>query len=89
MKARRAHHFWQAEFTPPSMHYVYVLWKDGNWYIGYTNNLKRRIKEHRQTHNVRFVYCEIYATERPARIREQKLKHHGSAWRAVKKRISA
>lgn len=30
------------------MYYVYVLLslKDGKWYTGYTNDLKRRFKEH-------------------------------------------
>jgi putative endonuclease len=36
------------------MYYVYVLLslKDNKFYIGYTNGLKRRLKEHNQGKNV-------------------------------------
>ncbi len=32
------------------MYYVYILWscKRSKFYIGYTNNLERRLKEHRE-----------------------------------------
>ncbi len=73
------------------MYYVYILkWKRNNkFYIGYTNDLKRRIKEHQKEDNFRMIYYEAYQSEKIARVRERKLKYYGSAWRALKKRITA
>lgn len=65
-------------------------------YIGYTNNLKRRIKEHNQKKNKStnrkegewlLIYCEIYKTQADAIEREQKLKHHGSGKHELRKRL--
>ncbi len=72
------------------MHYVYVLKrKDNEWYIGYTNDLGRRLTEHQKEYKCELVYYEAYPLEKAARIRERKLKYYGSAWRALKKRMSA
>jgi len=73
------------------MYYVYVLQRKRNdeFYIGYTNNLERRLKEHRKEGNFKLVYYEAYQLEKVARQREKKLKYYGSAWRALKKRITA
>jgi putative endonuclease len=66
------------------MFYVYILQsiKDRNFYIGYSANLKERIKEHysgsvTSTKNRRpmvLIYYEAYRAERDARIREIFLK---------------
>jgi predicted GIY-YIG superfamily endonuclease len=71
------------------MYYVYVLKHRAEWYIGYTNNLVQRYKQHRKKKQWELMYYEAYQTEKAARERERKLKHYGSAWRALKKRISA
>ena len=73
------------------MYYVYVLQRKRNdeFYIGYTNNLERRLKEHRKEGNFKLVYYEAYQLKKVARQREKKLKYYGSAWRALKKRITA
>ncbi len=72
------------------MHYIYVLKKERKeWYIGYTNNLKRRFSEHQKEWPCELVYYEAYRSEKAARQRERKLKHYGSAWRALRKRIIA
>ncbi len=74
------------------MYYVYVMRdsKSGEFYIGYTNDIERRIAEHqRKFPNSRLVYYEAYLYEQDARMRERKLKYYGSAWRALKKRIGA
>lgn len=72
------------------MHYVYILKrKDGGWYIGYTNDLKRRINEHTKDYECKLIYYESYETEKLARNRERRLKYYGSAWRGLKKRILA
>jgi len=73
------------------MYYVYVLkWRINNkFYIGYTNDLKTRIKQHKREGNSNLIYYEAYQSEKTARQREKKLKYYGSAWRALKKRITA
>ena len=64
--------------------YVYVLesLKDGNRYIGYTNNIKRRIKEHQAGYNFstefrrpfKLIYFEGCLNEQDAKRRENYLK---------------
>jgi len=74
------------------MYFVYVVknQKDNEIYVGYTNNLERRIKEHKQNFpEDKVIYYEAYLYEKDARDREKKLKYYGSAWRALKKRINA
>ena len=74
------------------MYYVYVLENSrGCRYIGYTDNVQRRLSEHqkRDDQTYKIVYYEAYVAEKQARDRERKLKHYGSAWRALRQRISA
>ncbi|MFH0712568.1 MAG: GIY-YIG nuclease family protein [Candidatus Jorgensenbacteria bacterium] len=71
------------------MHFMYILKrKDGEFYIGYTNDLKRRLAEHKKQYFCNLVYYEAYITDKAARNREIKLKYYGSAWRALRKRIA-
>ena len=79
------------------MFFVYLLKseKDGKLYIGYTNNLKRRLEEH--THglskatkprgNLTLVYYESYKSRRDAVFREKQLKRFSQAYTALKQRI--
>lgn len=79
------------------MYYVYILKSKirEEIYIGSTNNLKRRLKEHNsgmETSTKRYApwelyYYEAYLSENLARLREKKLKHNGNAIRELKKRI--
>ena len=74
------------------MYYVYILKRLNHakhqYYIGYTNDLKRRLKEHQDSgKKVELIYYEAYQTEKLARTRERKLKHYGSAWRGLKNRL--
>ena len=85
------------------MYYVYLLQytkADTNkHYIGCTENLQKRLKEHKNgigcqtTQNVenpakwKLVYYEAYATQSAAYDREEKLKQYGSALQRLKKRI--
>lgn len=88
MEYKRTQVCW-SNLTQPSMHYVYVV-RDKNkksLYIGYSNNLERRMKQHQLTSNVELIYSEIYLSERDARTRERKLKLYGSAWRGLKQRL--
>ncbi len=70
------------------MRYVYVLFNKTNssdTYLGYTSNLKRRVRDHNADKNRstqgrqwQLVYYEAYVSERIARDRERKLKHDGA-----------
>ena len=81
------------------MHYVYVIQHDRTKeiYVGYTTDIKARLRTHnargeksttRTAGTWRIVYLEIYRSEQDARNREQRLKHHGSGLRELKKRIT-
>ncbi|MSR71470.1 MAG: GIY-YIG nuclease family protein [Candidatus Taylorbacteria bacterium] len=65
------------------MYVVYVLQDDnGKLYKGFTNNLERRLREHRGGHtrttrymkNLKIIYTESYETPTEARSRELYLK---------------
>ena len=70
--------------TFKQFHYTYVLLshKDGNKYIGYTSDLKRRIIEHNlgKSFSTAFrrplslIYCEACLSEKDARQREKYFK---------------
>ncbi len=78
------------------MYYVYLL-KNSNdkFYIGYSSDLKRRMKEHLQGKvyttkrmgSIELVYYEAYSNEDAAKIRERKLKQFGSAYAGLVKRL--
>jgi putative endonuclease len=78
------------------MFYVYILQsiKDKKLYIGYSANLKERIKEHirgvvMSTKNRRpmdLIYYEAYRSEKDARVREIFLKT-GKGREFIKKNI--
>ena len=79
------------------MYYVYVLKSKlmQEIYVGSTNDLKRRIKEHNNGVEIstkRYMpwvlrYYEAYFSEKLAGLREKRLKHNGNAIRELKKRI--
>ena len=79
------------------MYYLYILKskKDGNLYIGSTNNLKRRFLEHNKgrvdSTKLRvpliLIYYEAYINEDDARKREYLLKKDGKALSQLKRRI--
>jgi putative endonuclease len=79
------------------MYFVYILKskKDGRLYIGCTNNLKKRIKEHnlrlvRSTKSRRpfqLIYFEGYRSKQDAFIREHNLKLRANALGQLKNRI--
>ncbi len=80
------------------MFYVYILQskKDGNLYLGSTNDLKRRIVEHNKGLNfstklrtpLELVYYEAYKSEEDAREREHNLKLRANALSQLKRRIN-
>lgn len=71
------------------MYYVYVLKINREYYIGYTEDLRRRFLEHCKKGEVELIYYESYKVKKLAINREKKLKNYGSAWRALRQRISA
>ncbi|HLL60125.1 MAG TPA: GIY-YIG nuclease family protein [Candidatus Nitrosocosmicus sp.] len=78
------------------MYYVYIL-KDLNnrLYIGYSSNLKKRIKEHlskkvfttKKMNEPSLLYYEAYISEDLAREREKKIKQFGSSYMGLVKRL--
>lgn len=79
------------------MFYLYVLKskKDLQFYIGSTNDLRKRFKEHNEgkvfstkaRRPFEIVYYEAYKSESDARVREQSLKLRSRAFTQLKKRI--
>jgi len=79
------------------MWFVYLLQskKDHTFYIGYTDNLKRRLKEHNEgrtksiKHKIPFIlkYCEIYCNKTVARKRELELKNNSFKKKELIERI--
>ena len=78
------------------MFYVYVLkGEDGKHYVGYSSDLKVRVKQHQRGQNTstkyqrwELIYYEAYKTELKARERERKLKHHGQVYQSLIRRLS-
>lgn len=79
------------------MYFTYVL-KSKRFkrlYLGYTNNLRRRIEEHNQglVEATRpylpwqIVYYEAYLSKEEAVHREHNLKLRANAWNQLKRRI--
>ena len=81
------------------MFYIYLLKsnKDDDLYIGFTNSLQRRIKEHdnglvpstKSRKPFEVIYCEGYKSENDARHREKNLKLRSRAFAQLKKRIKS
>lgn len=66
-------------------------------YVGYTKDLKARLLQHNARENKstirndgewKYIYAELYRSEKDARAREMKLKQHGSAKHKLFQRIS-
>jgi len=80
------------------MYYVYVLKSTvtGTLYIGYTNDIKKRLVKHNTNRSFStknkgpwiLVYSEQYRSKEDAKIREHRLKYYGQALNELKKRIS-
>ncbi len=78
------------------MYYVYILQdRYGKIYIGYSVNLKDRLKTHERGHSdflkrrrpVKLIYYEAYLSEKDAKTREKSLKNYGSVLAGLKRRI--
>lgn len=79
------------------MYYVYVLKsvKDKNIYTGYTNDLRKRLAEHKSGKvkstasriPLKLIYYEAYSNKKDAQAREKYLKGGGKAKLALKGQI--
>ena len=78
------------------MYCVYVLkMSNGQFYIGYTSNLKRRMFQHEAGESfttkkflpVELIYCEVYKSRADAMERERKLKQHKNGFNQLCNRI--
>lgn len=79
------------------MHYVYLLHskKTKQFYIGSTNNLKKRFYQHNDSQNTStkygvpwtLAYYEAFPTKAAALEREYKLKRYGKGLSELKKRL--
>ena len=78
------------------MYYVYLVRNEKDeLYIGYTEDLERRLEAHNagintstKGHTWQYVYYEAYLSEKDAKTREAKLKRHGQSKRHLKERIA-
>ena len=71
------------------MYYVYVIQETTtkNTYIGFSSNLKQRLKKHNSSSGGRstkggqwrLIYYEAFASSADARLREKRLKQDGRA----------
>lgn len=70
------------------MYYVYVIKNTSSQktYIGYSNDLKRRVREH-ISKNPELIYYEAYKSRKDAQNRERMLKQRGQSVRYLKQRI--
>lgn len=70
------------------MYYVYLIKRrNKGLYIGYTADLRKRLKQH-GARIEDLVYYEAYKSKEDAITRERQLKKYKSAWGQLKKRIS-
>ena len=75
------------------MFYVYLLKSpvNGQIYVGYTADLKRRYAEHQKLprhKGWKLIYYEACLDSEDAMLRERKLKQHGSSLALLKKRLA-
>jgi len=80
-----------------TMYYLYLLKskKDKRLYIGFTNNLKRRLKQHNRGEVIstkgrrplELVYYEAYSSKKDAMKREKNLKLFSKAYYGLKRRL--
>ena len=80
-----------------NMYYVYILksTQDDKLYIGYTNDLRRRLIQHNTSSSkatksrlpLKLVYYEVYLSEKDAKDREFKLKRFAGSYTHLKHRI--
>ncbi len=78
------------------MYYVYLIVEKNTFktYIGITDDLKRRVKQHNDGHGAKvtqkgdwnLVYYEAFLSKKDASMREYRLKHDGRSRRFLYQR---
>ena len=76
------------------MYYVYlIVSEEGDKYIGFTEDPKKRLKAHNEGKSVftryqqwKIAYLEAYLVKKEALVREKRLKHDGRARRQLYER---
>lgn len=66
--------------------------KNDSFYIGYTTDLKKRVRQHNNGENLatkshrpyKLIFCEAFLNKQDAKRREEYLKS-GWGWRSIKK----
>lgn len=91
IRSHRRVNFNDKTFTEHSNYFMYYMYVIRNrdtkeTYIGYTDNLKRRINEHKNK-NPELIYYEAYKDKRDAQNRERQLKNRGQSIRWLKSRV--
>ena len=79
------------------MYYIYLLKSRNKIYIGFTNNLEKRVKQHNNGENIStrhgipwsLIYYEAFRSKSDAIQREKKLKYHAKGLIELKKRITS
>ena len=79
------------------MFYFYILrsQKDKNLYFGYTDDLRRRLKDHniskvistKKRKPFEIIYYEAYKSEKDARQRELQVKRRAKSFISLKRRL--
>ena len=80
------------------MYYVYLLkhTESGERYIGYTEDLRRRLREHNEGKNAstrrkeglwELIYYEAFKSKEDAILREKRLKQHGKSKQELYNRL--
>jgi len=96
-----ANKFWLQNLYPLTrksfMYYFYTLrsLKDKDLYFGYTNDLRKRFKEHnagrvdstKERRPLEIIYYEAYKSEKDAQERERQIKRRAKAHISLKRRI--
>jgi putative endonuclease len=70
------------------MYYVYIVKNSiiNKIYIGYTKDLRRRLREHKNK-KPGLIYYEAYKNSKDAQARERILKQRGQTVRRLKERL--
>jgi len=69
------------------MYYVYLInQKNNKLYLGYTTDLRRRLKEHHSKPR-NLIYYEACKAKEDAVQREKQFKKYKSGWGQLKKRV--
>lgn len=89
--------FYPSPLIHSTLFFVYVLRseKDKGFYIGFADDLKKRLKKHsegevqstKHRKPMELIYCEVYKSKKDALIRERRLKRFAKGFASLKGRL--